>query len=238
MEDPYKVPLEKVLRTADPEGHKNAGHDMPFKPAKVVRDKPYKAPYEHMKDRVDIKKNYRDADGNVIVEDKNFYTSPAKKGRVGKQTFFTPHPAHLPDDYNYPKTLALKEMKEAKKLEQEKPFSQKAKQIGVFASDKAIYGEDVPIPARKPKPEMKPPMEQEVAFKPAKPARSGVSAGFEKFPKYMENPLKFTERKVKVEGEESPSPFKKATNFRSRPSPSVVCNVRNIKASFPSIFRK
>ena len=191
-----------------------------------------------MNDRVEVKKNFRDEEGAVKTAAKNFYTSPAKQGRVGKQTYFTPQPAHMPDDFNYPKELFTKEMKEKKKLEQEKPFSQKAKNVHVFASDKAIFGEDVVIPARPAKTEMKPPMEQEVAFKPAKPARSGVSCTFEKFPKYMENPLKFTQRKQVIEGEESPPAFKKATNFRSRPSPSVVCNVRNIKASFPSIFRK
>jgi hypothetical protein len=122
VEDPYKVPLEKVMRTSDPEGHKKAGHDIPFKPAKTVKDKPYKAPYEHLTDRVEVKKNYKDADGHVVIEPKNFYTSPAKKGRVGKLTYFTPQPEHLPDDYNYPKTLALKEFKEAKKLEQEKLY--------------------------------------------------------------------------------------------------------------------
>lgn len=51
-------------------------------------------------------------------------------------------------------------------------------------------------------------MEQEVAFKPAKPARSGYSCTFEKFPQYMENPLKFTERHKPVEGEEHPPAFK------------------------------
>jgi hypothetical protein len=81
-------------------------------------------------------------------------------------------------------------------------------------------------------------MEQEVAFKPAKPARSGFSCTFEKFPKYMENPLKFTERKKPVEGEEEKAAFKSATRFKERPSPSVVTNLRNLKASFPSLFRR
>ena len=65
----------------------------------------------------------------------------------------------MPDDYDYPKTVARKEMEAAKKLEQEKPFSQRAKIIGVFNSPKAVMGEDPAIPARPPKPEMKPPME-------------------------------------------------------------------------------
>lgn len=58
--DPYKPVLAKVMRTTDPEGYKKAGHDVPFKPAKVVRDKPYKAPFEHMCDRVEVKKIIRD----------------------------------------------------------------------------------------------------------------------------------------------------------------------------------
>lgn len=90
----------------------------------------------------------------------------------------------MPDDYNWPKTLASKEMKEAKKFEQEKPFSQRAKDFGIFNKDKAVYGEDVPIPARPPKEAPKPPYMQEVAFKPAKPPRAGYSCTFEKFPQY------------------------------------------------------
>jgi len=85
---------------------------------------------------------------------------------------------------------------------------------------------------------MDPPMEQEFNWKPAKPARMGYSCTFEKFPNYMENPLKFTQRRVPVEGEDDIKPFKMATNYKSRPSPSVTCNLRNMKASFPSVFRK
>lgn len=191
-----------------------------------------------MTDRVEVKKNYRDADGAVITQPKNFYTTPAKVGQVGKGTYFNKQVEHMKDDYNYPKELATKEMQEAKKLEQEKPFSQKAKQIGNFNSLKAVFGEDPMIPARPAKEEMKPAMEHDVAFKPAKPARSGHSCTFEKFPVYMENPLKFTTRKQVVEGEETPPAFKSATLFKSRPTPSVVCNVRNLKASFPSIFKR
>ncbi len=105
------------------DGHKKAGHDVVFKPAKVVKDKPYVAPYEHMTERVEVKKNYRDADGAVITQPKNFYTTPAKVGQVGKGTYFNKQVEHMKDDYNYPKELATKEMQEAKKLEQEKPFS-------------------------------------------------------------------------------------------------------------------
>lgn len=47
-------------------GHQ-ALHDAKFKPAKVVREKYYKASYEHMNDRVEVKKQYKDEDGKVIT---------------------------------------------------------------------------------------------------------------------------------------------------------------------------
>lgn len=121
--EPYKPALAAVMRQTDPEGHKKAGHDVAFKPAKVVRDMPYKAPYEHMVDRVDVKKIIKDEDGHVITQPRNFYTNPPKKGKVGKMTFFNQLPPAIPDDYEWPRKVMRQEMDAAKKLEQEKPFS-------------------------------------------------------------------------------------------------------------------
>jgi hypothetical protein len=101
--DPYKPQLAKVMRTIDPEGHKKAGHDVAFKPAKATREKIYKASYEHMNDRVEVKKIIRDADGHVITMPRNFFTNPAKKGVVGRNTFFNRIPDAIPDDYEWPR---------------------------------------------------------------------------------------------------------------------------------------
>lgn len=179
-----------------------------FKPAKHVREKYYKAAFEHMNERVDVKKEYRDADGNVITSPKNFYTTGPKEGETGKLCYFNKFVEHMPDDFNHPKKLARLEMEAGKKLEQEKPFSQRAKIWGGFSTTKEVIGEDISIPHRKPKEAMKPPMEQEVNWKPAKPPKMGHSCTFEKFPEYKENPLKFTERRRPVEGEEVAPAFK------------------------------
>jgi len=242
--DPYKLPVQhetgidiQNLRPNVHDGHKKL-HDVAYKPAKHVKERYYTASYEHMNERVEVKKDYRDADGNVILAPKNFYTWNPKVGETGKNCYFNRFPEHIPDDYNWPKKLARKEMEEGKKLEQEKPFSQRAKVWGGFNTTKEVIGEDVPLPHRPAKAEPKPPMEQEVPFKPAKPPRRGYSCTLEKFPAYMENPLKFTERRRPVEGEEHPPPFKTATHFKSRPSPSVTTNMRNMKASFPSVFKR
>lgn len=81
-----------------------------FKPAKHVREKYYKAAFEHMNERVDVKKEYRDADGNVITSPKNFYTTGPKEGETGKLCYFNKFVEHMPDDFNHPKKLARLEM--------------------------------------------------------------------------------------------------------------------------------
>jgi hypothetical protein len=103
IEDPFKHAIQKTLRDDVHDGHKKAGHEVAFKPAKVVKEKIYQAPYEHMNDRVEVKKEYRDADGAVKTEPKNFYTWKPKMGKVGKRCFFNGQPEHIPDDYNWPK---------------------------------------------------------------------------------------------------------------------------------------
>jgi hypothetical protein len=133
VEDPFKHKMDNILRDEKGDGHK-ALHDVKFKPAKHVIERYYKASYEHANDRVDVKKDYKDADGNVITAPKNFYTMPAKKGAVGKRTYFNGQVQHMPDDFNYPKKQAREEMEAGKKLEQDKPFSQRAKEIGLFNS--------------------------------------------------------------------------------------------------------
>jgi tryptophanyl-tRNA synthetase len=87
LEDPYKPAVEKVVRAEVKDSYKKY-HEQVFKPAKTVPVKIYKASFEHMSDRVEVKKNYRDADGKVELEPKNFYTWNPKKGKVGKRCFF------------------------------------------------------------------------------------------------------------------------------------------------------
>jgi phosphoglycerol transferase MdoB-like AlkP superfamily enzyme len=75
------------------------------------------------------------------------------------------------------------------------------------------------------------------SFFPSAPPKTGaLDKSIGKFPIYMENPLKFTTRKVPEE--DAPPPFKQTHKGYTRPSPSVQTNLRNLKASFPSVFRR
>jgi len=42
------------------------------------------ADFEHRTDFVEIKKNRRDGEGRVIIEERNILTNPIKEGQAGK----------------------------------------------------------------------------------------------------------------------------------------------------------
>ena len=54
----------------------------------------------------------------------------------------------MPDDYENARKMRQKDMEEAKKHQQEKPFSQRVRLSYYFNTHKAVLGEDVPLPPR------------------------------------------------------------------------------------------
>lgn len=82
VEDPFKEAASAPMRSHKKDGHKEAGHDFNFKPAKSVPRK-VTAAFEHMTDFKDVKKNYKGPDG-VIIGPVNFLTTPPKFGMIGK----------------------------------------------------------------------------------------------------------------------------------------------------------
>ena len=76
--------------------------------------------------------------------------------------------------------------------------------------------------------------EHDKPFKPANPAKSGRHATIEKFPEYVYDPVKPLERRY--EDEDAPKKFRPTHNSKTRPTPSVTTNLRNLKASFPTMF--
>jgi len=99
----------------------------------------------------------------------------------------------------------------------------------MFNSYKAVIGEDRPMPHREPKSPSPPPMTHDKPFKPSHPPKKGqTSKGISPFPKYIEDPKKATERRM--DEEEDKAKFKPTHNVKSRPTPSVAVNIRNLKS--------
>lgn len=146
--DLFKNPPEHQLRGEVKDGYKTIGkQDVVFKPAKMFRDDAdYKASYEHMSDRIEVIKSYRDEDGAVQLAPRNITTKPPKKGETGKGCYFSAFPEHLPCDYHNANKIAKAELADHQAKMQERPFSQRIKSQALFNSNKEVIGEDVPLP--------------------------------------------------------------------------------------------
>jgi hypothetical protein len=72
----------------------------------------------------------------------------------------------------------------------------------------------------------------EGAFKPSNPPKRGNHCTIEKFPNYKEDPPVEKKRIKYAEGEEPEEVpgFKHTYKRKSSPSPTIACNVRNLKA--------
>lgn len=110
------------------------------------------------------------------------------------------------------------------------------KRTHIFNSLRSVIGEDIPIPHREPARRRSPLMEHDKAFKPTQNHRTGITASLGRFPVYIEDPKKPLTRKMEEEDERKK--FKPTHNSKSRPSPSVTTNLRNLKSSFPSVFKR
>jgi hypothetical protein len=68
-------------------------------------------------------------------------------------------------------------------------------------------------------------------FKPSNPNKKGLKGFLEPFPEYLPNPPTELKRKIVSEDDPEPAPGWKTTKRGvARPTPTVACNVRNLKA--------
>lgn len=216
----------------------DVGNEKAFRPAKHVRQ-PTNAAFEHMKEYEHVQKNFRDEENNreVMIPPRNFLINPPKKGNVGKQTSFGGAVPYMVSEFDIPKELARKERLHGAALMQDKPFSQKVKQTHLFNSNFSVIGEDIAIPARPPPKKSPPPYEHDKPFKPSHPPKIGYNKTIAPFPFYSEEKPREVTRKME-EDDDGKKPFKPTHNTKSTPMPSVQTNLRNMKAAFPSVFRR
>ena len=238
--DPYVQRYGSVLDRKENRARQiECGNEKPFKPQSHVKH-PVKASYIHMTDFVEIQKNYKDEENprDVVIPPRNIMTNPIKKGKIGKQVTFGGTIPYIEDDYNRPKLFAAAEREYHYSKLQEKPFSQKCRKKDTFNSNRQLLEENPMIPHRAPKPKTAPALEHDKPFRPSHPPRKGHNKTLAAFPKYQEDPKKPITRRVPVEGDDDKPKFKPTHNVKSRPTPGIATNMRNIKTSFPSVFRK
>lgn len=239
--DPYKAKGDVIGRKTDRERIMAAGHEMLFKPTKTVKERLYRHPYAHMAQTVQVKKNFRDEEGAIQIGPRNIQTNPMKRGKVGKNTTFQGTIPYIEDEFSRPHEFELKRAAYHRSKVQDKPFSQNARRLrfGTFNSRKDVYDIKDDIKDRPPLARVINSVEHERAFRPSNPPKRGKeNSTIEKFPIYKENPpTELTRKKEDPDADERPK-FKMTTKTYSRPTPSIVCNMKNLKQSFPSVFQR
>lgn len=212
--DPYNDNKLK-MREGKKDGYK-AVSDLQFKPAKTIQ-RAVKHDFEWMPEENAKKKNYKDADGNVIVGPRNFVTTGPKKGHPGTTPgtlFEKEFYPHMKDEYDMKRDLARKEHIESQKKMQEKPFSQRIKGVDTFGTVQEVFGEEgCTFKPKKPPAKTKPQVEHDKPFKPSNPPKRGiVDKTIAKFPDYIEEKPEPKKRKAPKEDERmawKPNTFKK-----------------------------
>jgi len=81
--------------------------------------------------------------------------------------------------------------------------------------------------------------EHDKPFKPSHPPRIGYNKTLAKFPAWEAERPKDVTRRPPLDPEAVPqAKFKPTHNFKTRPTPSVAVNMRNLKSAFPTVFRR
>mmetsp|Transcript_656 Transcript_656/g.761 ORF Transcript_656/g.761 Transcript_656/m.761 type:complete len:338 (+) Transcript_656:12-1025(+) len=244
--DPYNS-KKLVMRESKKDGHTSVS-DHAFKPAKTIQNA-VKSDFEHLQELDHTKKNYRDAEGAVITAPSNFVTTGAKLGNPATTpgTLFTKEPyGHMKDEYDRKKELNSKELAESKKKMQEKPFSQRIKPQTTFNTIEEAYGEEgLKFPKKKPGRVAKAQVEHTGPFKPSNPGKKSViDKTLAKFPDYLddakakEDPNFGKPRRKKTKKDDEKPAWRPNTFEKSKPSPSVATNLRNIRSSLPTMMRR
>jgi len=213
----------------------------------------YKDHMDSAKDPKEVREKYRD-----YTPARQILTNPCKKGGGGTLTQGVlfgfgeerGFPEHMPDDYEAPRKLRMKELEEHKKKIQELPF--KGCDFGYknFQPDSEMFssekGSQVPVKIQQ-KLHSKPyPHEQ--PFKPANPPKRGCPSKpiRDNEPRdylggiyeYVGDPEKKTERKPKPEGEDK-APFRgNVPKSFYNPMPSVVTKTTNMRRERPASFAR
>jgi len=233
-----------AMRSETKDGWKAAGHDKDFKPQSMLKERIYRSSYPYMEQGPKKRdpKSLKNADGDVIIEERNIVTNPIKKGQVGKNVLIGERLPFQGDDYEAQKKLDLKKREYHNSKIQDKAFCSRAKHTDHFFNNRATHEENPPVPPRKAPvvEEKKGDPLHDKPFKPSNPNKKGRQGAIEKFPAHVPDPIFQAKKKAVVDenAPESPPGFKMTYKYKSRPSPSVATNIRNLKASFPSAFRK
>jgi hypothetical protein len=239
-QDPQVMTKKGKVTMIDPEAA--------FRPPGKVRDSINKLGYEYvehkdtMKDPKEVREKYRD-----YMPPRQILSSYAKKGGGGTLTpgvLFGMNeerkfPEHMPDEYDAPKKLRMKEIEEHRAKLPEMPFKGCDYGYRNFSTHEEMFFSEIPshIPREKPA-NKNVGYPHESPFRPANPTKKGVPESLMGgIPEYMPNPEPVVTRKPPKDDEKAPFRGNVPRGVMN-PMPSVVCLQRNMRRERPSSFAR
>ena len=219
--DNYKGPSKPQLNEKLRAQRMRNAHPAPFRGSGPIKSPPLA--YEYIPSPPPNRKPRVSPEKDVLVEPRNFYTSPPKKGAT-----FSPNPSYIHDNYESKRELLRKELKEHQAKTEGRPFRNMHYGNKEFSEFKSTVGSDIDT---KKSPQHKKSPSIEKPFVPANPGKKGKLDTFEKYPEHIEEPPKETRRR----SPDSQAPWKITYKDLSKPSPSVQCMKQNIKSEFPQL---
>lgn len=239
--DLYKSNSAMLLRKFDASASKVAHEGGAFRPLVAIKEKLYKASYEHLSEHLATKKNFRDEDGRVKLAPPQINTTGLKIGKIGKGCTFGGTPSHRPDLYEEWRLKQRAQREENQSKLQEAPFKSRVPSLDTICKNSAVYAEDVKLLPKPPAVKKPPQVVHDQPFTTNKPPRSGYNCTLSQYPKHVPCPPKPKSRPLAADpnSDAPPPPFKMTHKCnKSRPSTSIVLNTKNLKHAFPSIFKK
>eukprot|EP00347_Sterkiella_histriomuscorum_P023179 403335648 len=232
--DPYQEPLKQQMKGSKSTANIKGVHQFNFQPAKTFQRK-VKSDYEYIPEYNENTKSRRMPGGVVVLEPKNFMTSPPKRGQVGKQTTFSGQIEYLPDPYDNKRQLEKIERLQHLKKIPHKPFTQKVIGKETFSTIQDTYGGNFPLSPEKIQRQSKFEVKHDVPFMPSNYPKKGYNKTIGKFPEYKEDPIIEVNRKRQSVNEQAH--WKPTQNSWAVTSPSIKSQNKNQNNELPSIFR-
>lgn len=207
-------------------------HDLAWKPGGALAEPLSLFPHEPSET---IKKiNKRGEDGLVELGPRNLYTAPAKEGGamvtpgllIGGKAY-----EYVGDPYDRKQQILKAErLKNRMKMQSEvfKPPNPSGRN---FFDDKTTYAQVVIKPKTMKKSSTEKHFKHSAPFLPSNPGKAGCTIG--KYPEHMADPLASPKRRPPSEQ----IPWRPSTNYRTRPTPSIINLASNLRSEF-TVLRK
>lgn len=230
--DHYTDPSKPYLKDKQNAEKMRANHQVSWRPGGRLHE-PYSL-YESLPSQSEKKFNKKGPDGKVVLQPRNFLTSPAKPGNPNctPGLLMGPIPEHIADPYDRKKQIDYEELlKHRSKMQNEqfrgndhggRFFSKNEELFGVDCGDKSDKG------GKKGKEGKGDALESGKVLVPFYTAIAKSSDCFGKYPEYL------PDERVKVKKDclgDKPN-WKSTTQIRTIPSPSITCSFKNLRKEF------